>query len=80
MSGGEESYRQFLSWAGRPWVLVLNLVALLFVAYHAVTWFNLAPQAMPVRVRGKRVPGVWIAASNYAAWAAVSALVAWLVL
>ena len=80
VSGGEESYRQFLSWAGRPWVLVLNLVALLFVAYHAVTWFNLAPQAMPVRVRGKRVPGVWIAASNYAAWAAVSALVAWLVL
>ena len=80
VSGGEESYRQFLNWAGRPWVVLLNLVALVFVAYHAVTWFNLAPQAMVVRMRGKRVPGVWIAAANYAAWAVVSALVAWLVL
>ena len=52
----------------------------MFVAFHAVTWFNLAPQAMVVRLRGKRVPGVWIAAANYAAWAVVSALVAWLVL
>jgi fumarate reductase subunit C len=80
VSGGEESYRQFLNWAGRPWVVLLNLVALVFVAYHAVTWFNLAPQAMVVRMRGKRVPGLWIAAANYAAWAVVSALVAWLVL
>jgi succinate dehydrogenase subunit C len=80
VSGGEGSYRQFLNWAGRPWVVVLNLVALGFVAFHAVTWFNLAPQAVLVRLRGKRVPGVWIAAANYAAWAVVSALVAWLVL
>ena len=57
-----------------------DLVALVFVAYHAVTWFSLAPQAMVVRVRGKRVPGAWIAAANYAAWATVSAVVAWLVL
>ena len=80
VSGGEESYRQFLSWAGRPWVVLLNLVALVFVAFHSVTWFNLSPQAIVVRLRGKRVPGVWIAAANYAAWAVVSALVAWLVL
>ena len=80
VSGGEESYPQFLNWAGGPWMVLLNLVALVFVAFHAVTWFNLAPQAMAVRLRGKRVPGVWVAAANYAAWAVVSALVAWLVL
>jgi fumarate reductase subunit C len=33
-----------------------------------------------VRLRGTRVPGMWVAASNYAAWAVVSALVAWLLL
>ena len=27
-----------------------------FVVLHAVTWFNLTPQAMVVRVRGRRVP------------------------
>ena len=35
---------------------------------------------MVVRVRGKRLPGVWLVASNYAAWALVSALVAWIIL
>ena len=78
VSGGEDSYRQFLAWAGRPVVVLLNGVSLLFVAFHAVTWFNLAPKAMVLRWRGRRVPGAWIAASNYAAWALASALVAWL--
>jgi fumarate reductase subunit C len=77
---GEEAYRDFLAWARGPVVLGLNLVALFFVVFHAVTWFNLAPQAMVVRLGGRRVPETWIAASNYAAWAVVSALAAWLIL
>ena len=80
LSGGEDGYRQFLAWAGRPVVVVLNLVSLFFVVFHTITWFNLAPQAMAVRLRGRPVPGAWIAASNYAAWALASALVAWLLL
>jgi fumarate reductase subunit C len=78
VTGGGNSYRQFLAWAGRPVVVLVNGVSLLFVVFHAVTWFNLAPQAMVMRWRGRRVPGAWIAASNYAAWALASALVAWL--
>jgi fumarate reductase subunit C len=78
--GGDESYRQFLAWAASPGVLLLNVVSLFFVVFHAVTWFNLAPQALVVRLQGRRVPGTWIAASNYLAWALVSALVAWLLL
>jgi fumarate reductase subunit C len=80
VSKGDPSYQQFLSWSASPFVLLLNLVSLLFVVYHAITWFNLAPQAMVVRLRGKRVPGTWVAASNYLAWALLSALVAWLLL
>jgi len=70
----------FPSWASHPVIVLLNLVSLAFVGFHAVTWFNLAPKAMVVRVGGKRVPGAVIAASNYVAWALVSALVAWIVL
>jgi fumarate reductase subunit C len=80
VSQGGPSYRQFLTWAGSPVIVLLNLVSLVFVVFHAITWFNLAPQAMAVRLRGKRVPGTWIAASNYVAWALVSALLAWLLL
>jgi fumarate reductase subunit C len=77
---GNDEYQRFLRWAANPLVVGVNVVALIFVTYHAITWFNLAPKAIVVRLRGKRVPSAWIAGSNYLAWAAVSALVAWLVL
>ncbi|MCI0420362.1 MAG: fumarate reductase subunit C [Acidobacteria bacterium] len=67
-------------WLRTPPLLALNGVSLLFVLYHTITWFNLAPSAMAVRVRGKRVPDVLIAAPNYVAWVAVTAAVAWFLL
>ena len=49
---GEAEYRAFLDWAGTPWVVVLDVVTLAFLVLHAVTWFNLTPAAMVVRVGG----------------------------
>ena len=80
VSQGETSYRQFLDWSRHPLVLLLNVVTLFFVLFHAVTWFNLAPKAMVVRMGGKRVPASVISASNYLAWAGATALVLWLLL
>lgn len=80
VSQGDSSYRQFLSWTASPVVLLLNLVSLFFVVFHAITFFNAAPQAIVMRVGGKRVPGLWIAASNYLAWALSSAVVVWLLI
>jgi fumarate reductase subunit C len=77
---GPEAYAAFQAWLQAPHVIALNVVGLLFVLFHSVTWFNLAPRAMVVRVRGKRVPDLLIAASNYAAWLVVSVAVAWLIL
>ena len=71
---------QIPSWSGQSLIVVLNILSLSFVVYHAVTWFNLAPKAMVVHVRNRRVPGHLIAGSNYMAWAVASALVAWLIL
>jgi fumarate reductase subunit C len=77
---GQSSYQQLLDWSANPAVVTLNVVSLCFVVFHAITWFNLAPQAMAVRVRGKRLPGRWITASNYVAWAVVSGVMVWLLL
>lgn len=77
---GESQYRAFLDWAATPWVVELDLVTLAFLLLHAVTWFNLTPAAMVMRVRGKRVPPVAVAGGAYAAWLVVSVLVAWVVL
>lgn len=77
---GSAAYQQFLQWSASPLMLAVNALTLAFVTFHAVTWFNLAPKAMVVRLGGRPVPGVVIAASNYVAWVVVSAGVAWLLL
>jgi fumarate reductase subunit C len=77
---GPGSYANFLDWSASPAVLTLNVVSVGFLVFHAITWFNLAPQAMVIHIGRRRVPGVLIAASNYAAWAIATVLIAWLLL
>ena len=78
--GGRPAYQQFLEWAGSPILLALNVLCFALVCLHVVTWFNLAPAAMVVNVGGRRVPDAIIVGGNYAAWAAASALIAWVLL
>ena len=80
VSQGGPEYQRFVDRSSAPGMLALNVVALAFVVFHAITWFNLAPQAMVVRLRGKRVPRSVIAGTHYAGWALLSALAAWLIL
>jgi len=75
VSQGGKQYQQFLNLSSNPWMLALNVVTLAFVVFHAITWFNLAPQAMVLHLGHRRVPGPLIAASNYAGLVAVSAIV-----
>jgi succinate dehydrogenase subunit C len=76
---GAAAYDDFLDWAANPWVVALNLVGLAFLVLHTVTWFSLTPQAMVVKVRGRRVTPREIIAGQYAGLAVVSAFVWWLV-
>jgi fumarate reductase subunit C len=80
LRGGPGAYQGFLEWLQSPALVVINVISLAFVVFHAVTWFNLAPKALVVRLGGKRVPGWMIAGGNYAAWLVVSVALGWLVL
>jgi fumarate reductase subunit C len=77
LSRGRAAYAGFEAWLRNPIVVLLNAISLFFVLFHAITWFNLAPAAMVVRLGGKRVPGALIAGSNYLAWAVVTAIIVW---
>ena len=77
---GPRAYEAFLAGLGRPVVVALSAVTFVFVLFHAITWFHLAPKAMAVRVGGKAVPDWVVACLNYAAWAVVTAGVAALLL
>jgi fumarate reductase subunit C len=80
LSQGPESYAAFQEWLKTPLAIALNGVSFFFVLFHTITWFNLTPRAMPVRLRGKRIPDPLIAAPNYVAWLVISAVVAWFLL
>lgn len=80
IGAGPERYRQFLMWSATPWVLLLNFIALLFVTLHAVTWFNQIPQAIVLRLRGRRVPRIWIVAPMYLLWVMISTVAAWIII
>jgi len=79
-AAGEEAYAGLMARLGTPAFVVLNVVALAFLLFHSITWFNLAPKAMAVRLGGKRVPDLVIAGSNYVAWLVLSAAVAFILL
>lgn len=73
---GPDSYARFMEWSASAWVLALNIVAFLFIVFHAITFFEAAPQAMVIHVRRTRVPGRLVLAGHYVAWIAASAIIA----
>lgn len=79
LRAGPEAYARFQQRLHSPLMIALSVVSLFFVVFHAITWFNLTPRAMAIRLRGRRLPDAMVAAPNYAVWLVVSVGVAWLV-
>ena len=80
LKAGPQAYAEFQAMLASPLLIALNLLSLLFVLFHTITWFNLAPSAMLVRLGGKRVPAFLVAAPSYVMWVVISAAVYWLVM
>jgi len=76
---GPAEYQRFLDWSASPWLVALNVISLAFVLLHAITFVNLTPQAVVVKVRGRWIPGRLLAGSIYVTWLLVSAFLIWLV-
>ena len=77
LAQGPDAYAQFLARLKTPFFLTVDIVALVFVLFHTITWFNLTPTAMVVRMRGKRVPAEIIIGSEYVAWVLASGIIFW---
>jgi len=77
---GPQAYARWEQALRSPLLILLNFIAFAFVMFHTITWFNLTPKAMPLRVGGKKLPDALIAAPNYILWFLVSGIIAWLVL
>ncbi len=80
LAEGPDAYAELIERLRTPLMLTLNAVALAFVLFHTITWFNAAPAAVAARVRGKRVPAGIIIGSQYVAWVLLSGIVTWIFL
>lgn len=79
VSEGPEAFASYTEWLRSPISIGLHAVAFLFLVFHSVTWFNLAPKAMVVRIGGRKMSGLVILAMNYVMWAVVTVGLYWLV-
>lgn len=77
---GEAAYGRLQVILQSPPVLVFHAAILLVVLFHTVTWLNLAPRALVVRLGGRRLPDGLVLAGHYLGWLGASALLAWLLL
>lgn len=70
---GEAAFTRFMAaLRAPPWVL-LNLLAVAGIGYHAVTWFLVLPKTTPfLYLRGRRVPDAALVRGGLAALALAS--------
>jgi fumarate reductase subunit C len=75
LAQGREAYDAFLSALTSPVSIAFHVLALGFAIYHSVTWFNLAPKALPVQLGEKTVAPAAIAGAHYVVWVVLSIVV-----
>jgi fumarate reductase subunit C len=77
---GPDAWEALSSTFSTPLSIILHLVILVFVLFHTITWFKLAPSAMVVKMGKKKVPGLAIIAGNFVMWIVLSTAILLLIL
>ncbi|HVH30527.1 MAG TPA: fumarate reductase subunit C [bacterium] len=78
IAAGPSAYESCLRWLAQPGVVAFHLIALAAALYHSITWLQLTPLTIVIRIRDRRVPAQTIVAANVAAWITVSIVIVWL--
>jgi len=79
-AAGDSSLASLYHALRSPLSLVLHLIALAFLLFHAGTWFTIAAQALPLWRGQKRVSTRVVVAVFLGAWVVASAVLVWLFL
>lgn len=73
LSQGRAAWDGFVAALTGPLGVWVQLLALGLALFHAVTWFTVAPKAMPpLIIKGTRVPDSLITRGHYVAWTVLS--------
>lgn len=80
LSQGQEAYNEFIVLLKSPTLMLLSMVAMCGLIFHSITWFNLAPKAIVIKLGKRRVPDVLIVLANYAGWVVITVVIGWILL
>lgn len=80
LGAGPDAFARFSAWLGSPFALVLHGLLLVALLFHSVTWINLAPRALVLRVARRRLSDAFIVLGHYIMWLAATVLLAWVLL
>ena len=78
LAQGPEAWAAYLEALRSPASIVLQLLALAFAVYHAITWFKLTPKALPVQRGEEFVADGVISGAHFVVWGLLSLLVLFL--
>ena len=69
LSQGEAAFNAWMTSLQSPVAIIVHLIALGLALYHTITWFSLAPKAVDLWIKGKRLNDKVIVTGHYAAFA-----------
>ncbi|CAM2976928.1 fumarate reductase subunit FrdC [Vibrio rarus] len=72
---GPDAWATWLAFMSSPIVVLINILALIGSLFHAYTFFNMMPQVMPMRFKGKTLDKKAIVLAQWAAVAFISLIV-----
>ncbi len=74
ISQGADAFNAWLAALQSPLGLFFSAVTFIAALYHSITWFNVTPKAMSIRIGVNKVPDKMIIGAHYAAWFLISLL------
>jgi fumarate reductase subunit C len=76
----EQAFHRLFEALTSPASIVAHLVVLFFALFHTITFFNLTPRAIVVRIGEEKLPESVVKGVHYAGWVVVSLVLFVLVL
>ena len=83
LSQGEVAFTDWLQLMDSPLLRLFHGLVIAAALLHAYTWFELTPKILVIRLRGFRIPDLWVKLGHYAGFVLSSAALfglAWLFL
>lgn len=75
LNAGPGHYAEFQAWMRSPLIIIINAAALVFISFHAITWFSLVPRVMVRQIMGRPLPDAIASVPNFLIWFGATVIV-----